>query len=563
MRHLISKLALPLALVGLLGAAAPHAQAATAPPFLLDLVPVDSHTLPALHSFVVGEANGKWLVLGGRTNGVHLFVSSSDGGSTPPPNAFPPAQANRSLWVIDPQARQAWSSPLQNLKPAIADALSATNANGAQDDKGNLIVVGGYGLDSASKQMITFSTVTVLQVANVINAIIAGQPVDKFITQYTSVIDCPQWASNAYNACVSKAQAFCKQGQGWSQCMSAATQNCLPAQAQQMQTCATAVLNGTAAGKYPVNKGYYTQVAGGGLKRLGNVFYLAFGQNFQGLYSVNEGDYGKWPVNQVYTERLVMLGFSPDLKTLGVLGQVLQDQNDPLRQFHRRDLNVLPAITPSGTPSINAYGGVFVPGETGAYRQPIVITQGSGTSLANVTVDTSYQQFMSQYECAAIPLYDRTAKSMSTVLVGGISLYYLDRKTGELQMDEGLPFIDNLTVLTAAGSQWAEYVRRQPLDGRIGANGHFGAAPGLAQSSNGVLYVDGLKNRTLLGWVYGGIYADVPHAGDSTGHRSKASNTLYEVWLTPTAPASGYWVQASSVPTKAAAPPATTQQPKK
>jgi hypothetical protein len=268
-------------------------------------------------------------------------------------------------------------------------------------------------------------------------------------------------------------------------------------------------------------------------------------------------------VNQVYTERVVMLGFSPDMKTLGVLGQVLQDQSDPSRQFHRRDLNVQPALTASGTPAIGAYGGVFVPGETGAYRQPIIITPGAGTSLANVTVDTSYQQFMSQYECAAIPLFDRTSKSMSTVLVGGISLYYLDKKTSELQADEGLPFIDNLTVLSYAGSQWSEYVRSQPLDGRIGANGHFGAAPGLARSANGVLYVDGLKTKTLLGWVYGGIATDFPHPGDSTGHRSKASNALYEVWLTPTAPAGGYWVQASATPTKPATPAAAPQPTKK
>ena len=554
MRHLISKLALPIALVGLLAVAAPHARAATPPPFSLDLVPAESSTLPSLHSFVVGEANGKWLVIGGRTNGIHLFVASSDGGTTPPPNAFPPAQANRNLWVIDPQARQAWSYPLQNLKPAIADALSTTNANGTQDDKGNLVVIGGYGLDSTTKQMITFTTVTVLQVGNVINAIIAGQPIDSFIQQYPSVIDCPAWATAAYNQCLPGKQADCASKKGtdqWGPCMSQAAQSCQSNQSQALQTCAADVLKGnTATQNYPVNEGFYTRVAGGGLKRLGNVFYLAFGQNFQGLYSVNEGDYGKWPLNQVYTERVVMMGFSPDMKTLGVLGQVQQEQSDPIRQFHRRDLNVHQSLTASGTPSIGAYGGVFVIGETGAYRNPIIITQGSSPASANVTVDTSYQQWMSQYECAAIPLFDRTSKSMSTVLVGGISLYYLDKKTNELQQDEGLPFIDNLTVLTNAGSQWSEYVRHQPLDSRMGANGHFGAAPGLARSANGVLYVDGLKTRTLLGWVYGGILADVPHPGESPSRLSKASNALYEVWLTPTAPAAGYWLQATAAQTR-------------
>src|ERR1700722_2749405 len=103
------------------------AQAQVGPPFMLDLKPVPSAGLPALHSFVSATDGKYWLLLGGRTNGLHWFVQSSIGGTVPPPNGFPPAMANRMAWVLDPVAGPAWSSPLQNLPANFRDHLSATN----------------------------------------------------------------------------------------------------------------------------------------------------------------------------------------------------------------------------------------------------------------------------------------------------------------------------------------------------------------------------------------------------------------------------------------------------
>jgi hypothetical protein len=116
------------ALLAVLLLAGPAGGGVTPPRFSLDLVRVDAGQLPALHSYGWAGSNGKWLVLGGRTNGLHLFVSSGGGGKTPPPNAFPPSNANRMVWVIDPAVRRAWSAPVQNLPASIADHLSATNA---------------------------------------------------------------------------------------------------------------------------------------------------------------------------------------------------------------------------------------------------------------------------------------------------------------------------------------------------------------------------------------------------------------------------------------------------
>jgi hypothetical protein len=100
--------------------------ATVGPRFTVDLVDVDSSTLPALQSFSAAQgSSGKWLIVGGRTNGLHLFVQSSNGGTTPPPNAFPTTSANQNLWVIDPFSVKAWSAPLSSLPAPISDALSA------------------------------------------------------------------------------------------------------------------------------------------------------------------------------------------------------------------------------------------------------------------------------------------------------------------------------------------------------------------------------------------------------------------------------------------------------
>jgi hypothetical protein len=42
-------------------------------PLQVDLVEVPFAGPPALHSFAAAQLNGKWLFIGGRTNGIHSF----------------------------------------------------------------------------------------------------------------------------------------------------------------------------------------------------------------------------------------------------------------------------------------------------------------------------------------------------------------------------------------------------------------------------------------------------------------------------------------------------------
>lgn len=519
-----------------------------APPrFTVELRPVDSSRLPALQSFSVGQgSDGKWLIIGGRTNGLHLFVQSSNGGTTPPPNAFPTKSANTDVWVIDPAARRAWSAPLKGLPVNIADSLAATNAQFAQDGN-TLYIIGGYGMNSQTQQMTTFGTLTAIKVNETINAVINKQSFQSFIQQTSTYYDCPQYVSTQYNSCFNTESGKCKQGPGWGDCQRRAQATCNAKKPAWTQQCIASLPSATTpiTTSVPTNTGYYARVTGGGLEKIGNVFYLVFGQQFEGLYSVLEGDYGKWPVSQVYTERVAALRLTPEPLSAAVLNVVLQDPSDASAQYHRRDLNVLPALAPDGkTPRIVAHGGVFVPGQDSAYRSPIFIDPGAQPGVFKVRVD-KYEQVMSQYDCAVLKMFNRatTGGSMINVFFGGISLYYLDSKTGQLKQDTGLPFINSMSSLIyAPNGTWSEYVRLAPLDGLMGTDAKFMRNPQVAAAENGVIYFDTLRQNTLVGYVYGGILAARPQAGDATGQYSKASNALYEVWVNPTQPPPRYWV---------------------
>jgi hypothetical protein len=213
---------------------------------------------------------------------------------------------------------------------------------------------------------------------------------------------------------------------------------------------------------------------------------------------------------------------------------VLQDPNDATAPFNRRDLNVTPAIEPStGHMLIVAFGGVFQPGQDTAYREPILIQNAGLPMNYTVEVDASYSQMMNQYDCARVPLYDRATRESTTLFLGGISLYYLDSKTGRLRMDEGLPFVQDLSALTlSATGSWTEVVRSVPLGRYLGADAAFLRDPNVPAAPNGVIDLNALNLPTRVGWMYGGIESQGPRGGSSNGSGTVASNTLYEVWLT-------------------------------
>src|SRR5262249_58448605 len=84
------------------------------------------------------------------------------------------------------------------------------------------------------------------------------------------------------------------------------------------------------------------RLTGGELERIGDDFYLVFGQEFRGLYSVDPGDFGKWPLSQQYSERIFVLSIVDNPLKVTIKTIINADPNDDTQPFHPPDPSVLP-----------------------------------------------------------------------------------------------------------------------------------------------------------------------------------------------------------------------------
>jgi hypothetical protein len=138
--------------------------AAQTTPFDIYIEPISITELGGLQAYAFGQHNNKWLIVGGRLDGLHRRQ---------PFAAFDVAGNNNQLIVIDPVAQQKWTAPITSLSVALREQLSSTNMEFHQD--GNyLYILGGYGYNNATASRKTFDNLTAIDVPSVINAIISG-----------------------------------------------------------------------------------------------------------------------------------------------------------------------------------------------------------------------------------------------------------------------------------------------------------------------------------------------------------------------------------------------------
>jgi hypothetical protein len=465
-------------------------------PFRVNIEEVSFPGAPALHSFAAAQSNGKWLFIGGRTNGIHSFDPL-------PINNFPPSQANHWVWVVDPLVGQAWSVDLydSSITPPlgfIADSLSSNNMQSFQSGD-TLYIIGGYGYNRATDLMQTFPTLTAINVPGMIEAVMSGT------------------AANI--------ASHIRQG--------------------------------------PLDD--RLKVTGGDLEKIGDNYFLVFGQRFDGLY--NPADVGN---DQQYTEEVRIFtivddGTSPptiaDYTTITVPPS---EPGDPQpNQFHRRDLNVVPAIRSTGRPGISVYGGVFTEAFT-PYLNPIYIDSVDGTHTA--TIDRAFNQYMSQYDTARMVIFDSVEGSIFTIFFGGISfgvfapsddanaaqrseprVPYADlirvapkSDPSGFKLDSNIPFIDQITALTRTAdgtSQQCVLARGHQhnltpiqLPERLGTNARIILNPAAPTFENDVIKLRDLRGPTLVGYLYGGMRTNDENP-TSTG-QSFASNRVFKVFVT-------------------------------
>lgn len=149
-------------------------------PFNVYLEPLAIDKLGGLQSFAFGQHDGKWLILGGRLDGLHRRQ---------PFATFDLAGHNNQLIVVDPVSRQKWSAPLTTLPMPLQEQLSSTNMQFHQEGK-FLYLVGGYGYSSTAADHTTHPRLIAVDVPAVIDAVVSRTSLTGFFRQITD----PQFA---------------------------------------------------------------------------------------------------------------------------------------------------------------------------------------------------------------------------------------------------------------------------------------------------------------------------------------------------------------------------------
>ena len=149
---------------------------ATSNPYSIEIEETLMPGTPAIHSFAFAQSGGKWLFIGGRTNGLHGFT---------PATAFPKQFSNKNIFVVDPVSMQTWSRNIfLDLPFTVTDQFRSSNMESVQIGN-KLYIVGGYGYDSTVNSLKTFSLLSVIDVNEIIQAVINGNSIAPFVRQIT------------------------------------------------------------------------------------------------------------------------------------------------------------------------------------------------------------------------------------------------------------------------------------------------------------------------------------------------------------------------------------------
>jgi hypothetical protein len=144
--------------------------------YTLTLEPFTVKGFNGLHSFAVAQNEGKWLLIGGRTDGLH---------GRRPFEAFLEKDNNTNIIVIDPETKESWSSDVTDLPSALREQLQSTNMQFIQQGK-TLYLIGGYGYSRTERDHITHNKLTAVKVDELISAIRKGDPIAAYFRQISN-----------------------------------------------------------------------------------------------------------------------------------------------------------------------------------------------------------------------------------------------------------------------------------------------------------------------------------------------------------------------------------------
>ena len=129
--------------------------------------------LPGLQSFAAAQYNGKWVLIGGRTEGLH---------QRQPTTSFLSASNNTNIYVVDPITANVWSASVNGLPASLKEQLQSTNIN-FYGDGNKMYLTGGYGYSATIANHKTYASLIVIDLPGLINAIINNTSITSYFRQ--------------------------------------------------------------------------------------------------------------------------------------------------------------------------------------------------------------------------------------------------------------------------------------------------------------------------------------------------------------------------------------------
>jgi len=441
---------------------------------------------PSVHSFIAGEYDGQWVVIGGQSNGLHGFDIDRP--------SIPERFQNADVWVIDPVAKTSWS---RSLVPSEANSgltneqlLSITSANAQFEQMGDrLYATGGFGdddvVDPTSRN--TFSTLTAFDLPGLVDWAKggAGTAID-----HIRQVNDPLFKVTGGDMVAINGQMHLVFGQDFNQEYAGNSFN--GEYTHQVRTF-TIQDDGTTLD--------FTEVQRSG-NATDNPEFRRRDLNVFPTLQENNGtlEEGITVLSGVFTTSRGAWTVPVEVDASGNAVQI-DNGNDPLN---------------------------------------------AGSELDN---DSSvFKQGMNNYHSAKLGLFSEATGSMHELLFGGITLQEYDTVNEVFVTDSQLPNTNQISsVVRDADGNYEQYFlgafpelftdEAVPQLMRFGSNAEFFIAEGIPTFGNGVIDFDMLPaGDTTVGYIYGGLIANAPHVFRNPTALSSASGEIFAVVLSKAIP---------------------------
>lgn len=414
--------------------------------FRIELEEFSINGNPGIHSAAVGVYNNNWIIIGGRTNGLHGF------------NAIDPFSTNgnnNNIYLINPENETVQSLSVNNLTTELKEALTVSNMQFYQANDTLLYIIGGYGWNDSAQEFLTSRALVAVNLKTL------SQRIE---TQNNNIEDC-----------------------------------------------------------FSIMKDERLAVCGGHLKKIDNTYYLVFGHLFDGTYTRNNSGLHF----QKYTRAIRK--FEIDNSTPLSISNYTETYDSI--NFRRRDYNLVSQIFPDRSYGFTAFTGVFQEVFTLPYLNTIDIIE-SGYSINN-----TFNQNLNQYHTAVMPVYDSVNNFMHTIFFGGIGLYYRDTMSNTLVVDSLVPFVYTVSMVTRDSvGNMTEYELDVRFPALLGTNAEFIPLQNISKYEGNILNLNSLNNKTLVGYIFGGIESPEQNISTTDPSNSFATQRLYKVFINKNEP---------------------------